>query len=145
MIFLVISYTYLAFDYPLPSLSLQNYRERNAFIVTQAPMENTTGDFWRMIWETKSAAIVMLTELVEGDKVSEEPCREEGVTVVFLFQEMCVKYWPSGVSDPGVFGGYQVELSEDEKDRGSYITRRFKLSPLDKVKGCHNKKHYDME
>lgn len=48
---------------------------------------------------------------------------------------MCVKYWPSGVSDPGVYGGYQVELSEEEKDRGSYITRRFKMSPVDKVKG----------
>ncbi len=48
---------------------LQNYRERNAFIVTQAPMENTVADFWRMMWETKSAAIVMLTELTEDDKV----------------------------------------------------------------------------
>lgn len=48
---------------------IQNYRERNAFIVTQAPMANTVGDFWRMIWETKSAAIVMLTELTENDQV----------------------------------------------------------------------------
>ena len=55
--------------------------------------------------------------------------------VSMFLQEMCVKYWPSGVGDPSVFGGYQVELSEDEKDRGSYITRRFKLSSLDKVKG----------
>lgn len=47
-----------------------------------------------------------------------------------------MKYWPSGVGDPSAYGGYQVELSEDEKDRGSYITRRFKLSPLNKVKGC---------
>lgn len=48
-------------------------------------------------------------------------------------QEMCVKYWPSAVGDPSVYGGFQVELSEEEKDRGSYITRRFKLSMLDKV------------
>lgn len=52
-------------------------------------------------------------------------------------QEMCVKYWPSGVGDPSVYGAYQVELSEEEKDRGSYITRRFKLCLLDKVKGHH--------
>lgn len=32
-----------------------------------------------------------------------------------------------------MYGGYQVELSEEEKDRGSYITRRFKLSMVDKV------------
>lgn len=46
-----------------------------------------------------------------------------------------MKYWPSGVGDPSAYGGYQVELSEEEKDRGSYITRRFKLSSLNKVKG----------
>ncbi len=47
-----------------------------------------------------------------------------------------MKYWPgSGVGEPSVFGKFQVELSEDEKERGSYITRRFKLSPVDKVKG----------
>ena len=54
----------------LSSLS-QGYRQRVAFIVTQAPMENTIGDFWRMIWEQKSAAIVMLTELEEGGKVGD--------------------------------------------------------------------------
>ena len=48
---------------------VQNYRERNAFIVTQAPLEETVKDFWRMIWETKSAVIVMLTGLVEDDQV----------------------------------------------------------------------------
>ena len=32
-------------------------------------MSNTTGDFWKMIWEQKSAAIVMLTELEEDGKV----------------------------------------------------------------------------
>lgn len=32
-------------------------------------MADTVADFWRMMWETKSAAIVMLTELTEGDEV----------------------------------------------------------------------------
>ena len=120
--------------------SLQNYRERNAFIVTQAPLSNTVADFWRMMWETKSAAIVMLTELTEGDEVRGwNGCGQPGdgllLCVCVILQEMCVKYWPSGAGDPSVYGGFQVELSEDEKDRGSYITRRFKLSPVDKVKG----------
>ena len=42
---------------------------RNAFIVTQGPMENTIEDFWEMIWEYKSHAIVMLTPLKENEKV----------------------------------------------------------------------------
>ncbi len=44
-----------------------------------------------------------------------------------------MKYWPSSKGEPDVYGGYQVQLSEDEKDRGDYITRRFKLSPVDNV------------
>lgn len=114
---------------------LQNYRERNAFIVTQAPLANTVADFWRMMWDTKSAAIVMLTELTEGDQVRGCYGRGCGESCDWCLQEMCVKYWPSGVGDPSVYGNYQVELSEDEKDRGGYITRRFKLSLLNKVKG----------
>ncbi len=49
-----------------------------------------------------------------------------------------MKYWPSSKDEPVVYGGYQVQLSEDEKDRGDYITRRFKLSPVDnKVRSTH--------
>ncbi|VDM54566.1 unnamed protein product [Angiostrongylus costaricensis] len=32
----------------------------NKFIVTQAPMENTIGDFWRMVWQEKASYIFML-------------------------------------------------------------------------------------
>ncbi|XP_064386192.1 receptor-type tyrosine-protein phosphatase F-like [Halichondria panicea] len=93
--------------------ALDGYRHRNNFIVTQAPLTETVGDFWRMVWEQKSAAIIMLTQL-----------EEDG-------QEMSVKYWPGTTGEAGVFGGYQLELSEDEKNKGDYITRRFKLSPVD--------------
>ena len=50
---------------------------------------------------------------------------------------MCVSYWPSAIAEPSVCGQYQVELSEEEKDRIGYITRRFKLSPVDNVRGHH--------
>ena len=46
---------------------------------------------------------------------------------------MSVKYWPTVKDEPRVCGGYQVQLSEEEKDRGDYITRRFKIFPVDKV------------
>ncbi len=46
---------------------------------------------------------------------------------------MSVQYWPGVTGEAGVFGGYQLELSEDQKDKGDYITRRFKLSPVDNV------------
>ncbi len=47
---------------------------------------------------------------------------------------MSVKYWPSASGEAAVFGSYQVELSEDEKDKGDYTTRKLKLSPIDNVR-----------
>ena len=50
-------------------LHLQGYRQNNAYITTQGPLENTVNDFWKMIWEMKSKTIVMLCELIEEKEV----------------------------------------------------------------------------
>lgn len=39
---------------------IDSYMRKASFIATQAPLKNTVGDFWRMVWETSSATIVML-------------------------------------------------------------------------------------
>lgn len=43
-------------------------RERE-YILTQGPMSNTILDFWRMVWESNARNIVMITKLIEGDRV----------------------------------------------------------------------------
>ena len=48
----------------------QSYHERDAFIATQGPKQNTIGDFWRMIFEKEVSTIVMLTPLVDRGRVS---------------------------------------------------------------------------
>ena len=53
-----------------------------------------------------------------------------------LSQEMSVKYWPGEVGEASLFGSFQLELSEDEKDKGDYVTRKFKLSHVDAVSRC---------
>ena len=50
-------------------LSLQGYRQRGAYIATQAPMENTVSDFWRMVWDYQSRTIVLLCRMKEDGKV----------------------------------------------------------------------------
>ena len=49
----------------------QGYKLRNAYIAAQAPLQETVSDFWRMIWEFKSKAIVMLCNFEESGQVSD--------------------------------------------------------------------------
>jgi len=45
---------------------LQGYKQRNTYIATQGPLQNTVDDFWRMMWEHRCSCIVMLCELEEA-------------------------------------------------------------------------------
>lgn len=52
----------------------QDYRERNAYILTQAPLENTIKDFWLMISLYNIGTVVMLSNLKEGRQVRIMTC-----------------------------------------------------------------------
>uniref|UniRef100_A0A665XFJ8 Receptor-type tyrosine-protein phosphatase S n=1 Tax=Echeneis naucrates TaxID=173247 RepID=A0A665XFJ8_ECHNA len=47
---------------------IDGYRKQNAYIATQGSLPETFGDFWRMIWEQRSAIIVMMTKLEERSR-----------------------------------------------------------------------------
>ncbi|GAB1598522.1 tyrosine-protein phosphatase 99A-like isoform X2 [Argonauta hians] len=46
---------------------LQGYNRTDEFIITQHPLESTVEDFWRMVWDQNSAAIVLLTKMDNDD------------------------------------------------------------------------------
>ncbi|CAD5123408.1 DgyrCDS11759 [Dimorphilus gyrociliatus] len=50
--------------------------QTKGFIATQAPLENTQEDFWKMVWEQQSQIIIMLVNIIENN------------------QPKCTQYWP---------------------------------------------------
>ncbi|KAK3607668.1 hypothetical protein CHS0354_010656 [Potamilus streckersoni] len=44
-------------------LAFEAYKENDAFIITQTPLENTIVDFWRMVYQYDVSSIVMLNTL----------------------------------------------------------------------------------
>ncbi|XP_061896859.1 phosphatidylinositol phosphatase PTPRQ [Entelurus aequoreus] len=68
----------------------------NEFIATQGPLPNTVADFWKMIWETGSHTIAMLTQ-----------CHEKG-------RIRCHKYWPEDNKPMSVFGDILISKVSEE-------------------------------
>ncbi|XP_064411078.1 receptor-type tyrosine-protein phosphatase delta isoform X13 [Latimeria chalumnae] len=85
---------------------IDGYRKQNAYIATQGPLPETFGDFWRMMWEQRSATIVMMTKLEERSRVK------------------CDQYWPGRGTE--TYGLIQVTLL-DTVDLATYCVRTFAL------------------
>ena len=49
--------------------SPQGYKQPKAFIIAQGPMSSTCEDFWKMVYDRKCGAIVMLSNLQENREV----------------------------------------------------------------------------
>ncbi|XP_061569727.1 receptor-type tyrosine-protein phosphatase mu-like isoform X8 [Cololabis saira] len=82
---------------------VDGYHRPNHYIATQGPMQETVYDFWRMIWQENTAAIVMVTNLVEVGRVK------------------CCKYWPD---DTEIYGDMKVTLIETQL-LSEYVIRTF--------------------
>ena len=51
----------------------QGYTEPRTYIACQGPLPNYIEDFWRMVWQFRIPTIVIVTNLMEGQKVKETP------------------------------------------------------------------------
>ena len=55
-------------DY-INAICVDSYMFKDMFIATQASLEGTIDDFWRIIWEENSQTVVLLSKEYEGGKV----------------------------------------------------------------------------
>lgn len=59
----------------------------DCYISTQAPLPNTSRDFWKMVWDKKTAVIMMLTNFQEGGKIkSHKYWNSRSRTVAFKYK-----------------------------------------------------------
>uniref|UniRef100_A0A8C8JLC0 protein-tyrosine-phosphatase n=1 Tax=Oncorhynchus tshawytscha TaxID=74940 RepID=A0A8C8JLC0_ONCTS len=82
---------------------VDGYHRPNHYIATQGPMQETVFDFWGMVWQENTAAIVMVTNLVEVGRVK------------------CCKYWPD---DTEIYRDIKVTLIETQL-LSEYVIRTF--------------------
>ncbi|OXB52798.1 hypothetical protein ASZ78_015592 [Callipepla squamata] len=84
---------------------VDSYRSPRFFIAAQGPLPGTVVDFWQMVWQEKTSVIVMLTGLVEQNKIK------------------CEQYWPE---QQQVYGDFTVTLNNTRTTTG-LTTRVFCL------------------
>jgi len=83
------------------------YRKPNAYIATQGPLADTFAAFWKMVWETKSCSIVMMTRLEERARIK------------------CDQYWPTRGSES--YGAITVTAT-DVQQLATFCVRNFHLT-----------------
>jgi len=95
----------LPYDNNIPQLTNDKYINASyinisntKFIATQAPLINTFNDFWQMVYENKTSLIVMLTKLLENNKIKAH----------------C--YWPNTLDKKETFGDIYVVLNSISGD-----------------------------
>ena len=102
----VLKFTKKKSDY-INASYVDSYMKPQAYIATQAPMQAHLDDFWHMIWQEDVRTIIMLVNIIEGDKVK------------------TAHYWPSrDTSEIQRYGDVEVR-AEDEHIERYYTTRSF--------------------
>ncbi|CAD7082783.1 unnamed protein product [Hermetia illucens] len=76
---------------------IEGYDNSESFIITQDPMENTIGDFWRMISEQGITTLVMISEIGDGPRKcprywADDEVQYDHILVKYMHSESCPYY-----------------------------------------------------
>ncbi|XP_041064187.1 receptor-type tyrosine-protein phosphatase C isoform X3 [Carcharodon carcharias] len=88
---------------------IDGFNESRKYIAAQGPKEETSADFWKMVWEQKATIIVMVTRCEEGKRPK------------------CAQYWPNLDDEFKSFGDLTVRINE-EKWCPDYVIRKLFIS-----------------
>ncbi|KAM7106487.1 receptor-type tyrosine-protein phosphatase C isoform 2-T3 [Ciconia maguari] len=88
---------------------IDGFKEPRKYIAAQGPKDETTDDFWRMIWEQKATIIVMVTRCEEGKR------------------NKCAQYWPSMEHGSATYGDIIVKISES-KTCPDYVIQKLHIT-----------------
>ena len=96
-------------DYINSSLVVMEKADRK-YILTQGPLPNTSGEFWQMVWEQNSKAVIMLNKVIEKGT------------------RKCHQYWPLELNKPMVFPDelFQITVVK-ETDKQNFLIRELEL------------------
>ncbi|XP_063857245.1 mucin-2-like isoform X2 [Scylla paramamosain] len=88
--------------------------ESKYYIATQAPLDDTVADFWRMVWEQEARVVVMLTDFVE-----------KGI-------DKCADYLPPSetLDCHRLYGDFQVTLKSRDM-REKFVVSNVQLKNLE--------------
>jgi len=102
------------------AVCVDGYKERNAFILTEAPMESTVPTLWKMVYEKECRTIIVLYGLKESTETY--PC-----------------FWPAdeGEHATETYGGFSVEMISEQMD-GDIYSKRLCLT-------CADEPNYERE
>uniref|UniRef100_A0A6B2L976 Protein-tyrosine-phosphatase n=1 Tax=Arcella intermedia TaxID=1963864 RepID=A0A6B2L976_9EUKA len=94
-------------DYINASFIMSSNGDKQGYVCSQGPMENTIDDFWRLVWDHKIRVFSMLTKEVEKNQVKS------------------ARYWPSEKDKPTVYGKIEVTLISENQIEDEFIIREF--------------------
>uniref|UniRef100_A0A8C4W7I3 protein-tyrosine-phosphatase n=1 Tax=Gopherus evgoodei TaxID=1825980 RepID=A0A8C4W7I3_9SAUR len=94
-----------------------SYTKSAAFVVTLHPLQNTTADFWRLVYDYGCTSIVMLNHCFS-----------------LLSLQPCLQYWP----EPGLqqYGPIEVEYVSRSADE-DFVARLFRVQNITRLQEGH--------